>query len=156
MSLSCPPAATEPRGMWRQGLVWNGPLCLLGGCEHLSDGPSITSLPSLDFGGSSVSLSSISGPATQQGWGTDKKPLLKAEGCCFPSLPTSLLLTDRAHPAERLEEAALLLEQIEVISQISAAQRGKLAHLLCTASDSLHNNSRKSGFFFPSSTSAGK
>lgn len=79
-------------------------------------------------------------------------PLLKAEGCCFPSLLTSLLLTDRAHPAERLEEAALLLEQIEVISQITAAQRGKLVHLLCAANDSLHNNFTKGGFFSPFST----
>ena len=44
-------------------------------------------------------------------------------------LPTSLLLIDRTQTAERLEEAALLLEQIEVISQITAAQRGLLAHL---------------------------
>lgn len=67
-------------------------------------------------------------------------PPLRAEGRCFPSLPTSQLLTGRAHPAERLEEAALLLEQIEVISQITAAQRGKLARLLCATNDSLHNN----------------
>lgn len=56
-------------------------------------------------------------------------PPPKPEGSCFPSLPTSLLLTDRTQTAERLEEAALLLEQIEVISQITAAQREALAYL---------------------------
>jgi len=45
----------------------------------------------------------------------------------FP-IATSLLLTDRTQTAERLEEAALLLKQIEVISQITAAQRGTLVH----------------------------
>lgn len=78
-------------------------------------------------------------------------PLLKAEGCCFPSPPTPLLLTDRAHPVERLEEAAPLLEQIAVISQITAAQRGKLARPLCAANDSLQNNLTKGGglsFFY--------
>lgn len=78
-------------------------------------------------------------------------PPLKAEGRCFPSLPTALLLTDRAHPAERLEEAAPLLEQIEVISQITAAQRGKLAHLLVLQMTHCITTSVK-GDFFPLST----
>lgn len=56
-------------------------------------------------------------------------PQPETEGCHFPTLAASLLLTDGTQTAERLEEAALLLEQIEVISQITAAQRGTLAHL---------------------------
>lgn len=56
------------------------------------------------------------------------------------------MLTDTVHPAERLEEAARLLDQIEVISQITAAQRWKLALLLCAANDSLHNNFSKEIF----------
>lgn len=56
-------------------------------------------------------------------------PQPQPEGRCLPSLPTSLLLTDRTQTAEKLEETVFLLEQIEVISQITAAQRGTLAHL---------------------------